>query len=331
MIHPLFRQIANDLSIKQYQGERDELYISRLTYSALGYWCLALAQQDYGVSKAYLTKRLNDLLKEYEDAFPVIKTYFADIVTQQNVDLSSIRKTYEELGYLLVDEENRVSIAKYGRGLKNDNSYLFFGLPSSTIQMKGLGIFSDTCQYVERLKNAIIRDDVPPKEYVKFEFNPISFREWKRDESIEFFDPKCRSNLYNSWKSYPKTKYTIGRVNDIYYKFIISDNGSPESYMEQNLGGDRDALPGGEYRRLLYALKTFYNCSAACSLKVIDENYYMLKLYSRLPNREAFLLKLMAWPAINLMRENEWIIPKDNVSLIKEALIRIGIKVHIGE
>ena len=68
-MNELAKIIKENLKIQKYKDEDDVSYLSRLIYSSLGLWCLTLGKNSIediiGVSKNYLTRKLNLLLEEY--------------------------------------------------------------------------------------------------------------------------------------------------------------------------------------------------------------------------------------------------------------------------
>ena len=65
-MNELAKNIVKNLRIQKYKDEDDVSYLSRLIYSSLGLWCLTLGKNSnekiIGVSKNYLTRKLNSLL-----------------------------------------------------------------------------------------------------------------------------------------------------------------------------------------------------------------------------------------------------------------------------
>lgn len=322
----MIERMSVDMDISRYRCESDEGYYKRIIYSALGLWGLNYAQRqvedELGVSKIALTKKLNNLTYVYSSIYPCISGYFN---SEESVGLY-VRKIYEELGYLIYDQ-HKLKVAKYGRGLElAENQYLYFGLPNKIEFMSGLGIVSCDAFLMNNITDILIRDNLTPINYVKNSYDMIGFAEWnKNSEGMSYFNPLSRYNISNSWKEYPTTEFTVAKDSfNNFYRVICRDN-----RIKYYLNYEPDAFPegifGSDYRRLYYCLKYYYDNPFNVTIKKLDKDYSLLNLPGRLPNREQMFLSLVGWPLESYNNKNHYVIRKEFISVIVTCLKKLGI------
>ena len=325
----MIEQMAQDMSITRYKSENDYEFYIRIIYSALGLWGLSYAarkvENQFGISKITFTKKLNELAKAYISTFPSINRYFNIEVSEVSIGLY-IRQIYEELGYLLYNQQKLI-IAPYGRGLRlTDGQYLFFGLPKNIKFVSGLGIVSEDSSFADNIANILIRDDLHPIAYVRKSFDLIQFDEWnKSSEGISYFNPLSKNNISNSWKDYPTTEFTVVKDNmNNFYKVVCYDK-KIRYYSNDKTSVTTEGLFGCDYRRLYYSLKNYYDNAFNVIVREVNERYIRLDLYGRLPNREQHFLSLIGWPVQNFNNKNGYIIRKEFFDIIKNSLYKIGV------
>ena len=191
-MNELAKIIKENLKIQKYKDEDDVSYLSRLIYSSLGLWCLTLGKNSIedvmGVSKNYLTRKLNLLLEEYINIFPEIKQYFYPQLKNLSVEIKNLEKTelalfirsfYEETGYFLT-RENNYNVLNSGREIisLSNGIFLYFGIPNYNFLMNGLGIntFENKDNGIEiNIKEFLIRDSFTPEEFVENNFCEMEF------------------------------------------------------------------------------------------------------------------------------------------------------------
>ncbi len=357
-MNELAKNIVKNLRIQKYKDEDDVSYLSRLIYSSLGLWCLTLGKNSnekiIGVSKNYLTRKLNSLLDEYISIFPKTKKYFYPQSKNQSNEMKKLEKTelalfirnlYEETGYFLTTNDN-YNVLNQGREIipLSNGMFLYFGIPKYSFLMTGLGIstFDNKNEGVEiNIKEFLIRDFFTPKEFIETNYCESEFASKDIDvNKLEYFNPLSKYNIYKSWQkniyySWKENNYTfpirtIGRnleYNEYYKVLIGKDNKKLFSkpiinyYSKENMSGQ-------EYTRLYLTLRKYYGNPAKARFSKIDDYYYRLDLFASIPNREYFYLLLNGWPIDAYNNRYNFIISDDSKSSCAEVLENIGFKVN---
>lgn len=323
----LIEQISSDLKIPPYSGESYDEYCQRVIYSALGIWCLNYAnrvvENQTGISKNALTRKVASLIESYLKIFPSAQNYFID---NNSVGLH-IRQVYEELGYLITNDQ-RLVISPFGRGVKLDNGhYLYYGLQNNFEYMSGLAIVTSRAKYTDSITNVLVRDEINPIAYVKANYDPVLFNKWDAIvDDLLFFDPLCSGNISNSWKNEPTTELSIAKNErlKVFYRVICRD-GKILYYVNEKSIGDKESIFGYDYRRLYYSLKYFYGNPFSIKIEELDDKYNMIKAYGRFPNRERYYLSLIGWALKAFDNQDAYIVRKDFYHTIKAAMLKIGI------
>ena len=322
----LILQIAQDLNIPIFLEETEEDYINRILYSALGVWCLNLAERKgatgFNANKTFLTRELNKLAKSYTQLFP----QFSNFVGETDIGLF-IRTIYEELGVLYF-ENDVIQTAKYGRGLDVSDGVLYFGLPECIERVDGQGIISDSAVYKVDLNEILIRDLISPTKLIQELFDPIHFDAWNKDIMLEFFDPLSKLNTSSSWKRECKVKFTYARNPDTkdHYRVICDDNFQVQLHVLDNSVDNNQTLTGCEYRRKYYALMSYYSSPFNVFISNIDDEYSRIKFYGKLPNREGFFLALISWPIKSVENAKEFIVRNKYLFVLNNMFDNLGIK-----
>lgn len=327
-MNKLILQIAQDLNIPMFLGETEEDYINRIFYSALGVWCLNLAERKgamgYNANKTFLTRELNRLATSYKQLFP----QFTNFIGETDIGLL-IRTIYEELGVLYF-ENDVIQTAKYGRGLNVSDDVLYFGLPERIERVDGLGIISDSAAYKADSNEILIRDSIPPTKLIQELFDPIYFDKWDKDIVLEFFDPLSKSNISSSWKRECKVRYTYARnpYTKEHYRVICDENYKVQLYVLDNSTDNNQMLTGCEYRRKYYALMCYYSSPFKVIARHIDDEYSCIKLYGKLPNREGLFLSLISWPIKSVENANEFVVRNKYLFLLNNLFNNLGIELE---
>ncbi|WP_282925092.1 hypothetical protein [Peptoniphilus genitalis] len=357
-MNELAKIIKENLKIQKYKDEDDVSYLSRLIYSSLGLWCLTLGKNSIedvmGVSKNYLTRKLNLLLEEYINIFPEIKQYFYPQLKNLSVEIKNLEKTelalfirsfYEETGYFLT-RENNYNVLNSGREIisLSNGIFLYFGIPNYNFLMNGLGIntFENKDNGIEiNIKEFLIRDSFTPEEFVENIFCEMEFTSIDTEiNKLEYFNPLSKKNVYKSWKkdiyyfwkenSFDFPIRTVARnleYNEYYKVLIGKDNKILFSKPMKNYFNKKD-MSGQEYNRLYLALRKYYDNPATAIFYKIDDDHYRLDLFASIPNREYFYLLLNGWPIDAYTNRYNFIISDDSKSSCAEVLENIGFKVN---
>ncbi len=325
--------LSTDMGIGRYLGESDDSYIFRLCYSALGQWCLRLAQSSLGgiigTTKHNQTIVLNELLQRYNELFPGIADMFIDKSNQQISLPIHIRRVFEETGYFLTDKNNRNQLADFGRSIQIGNSSLFFGVPNTAYTVNGLGVFSNPTAYKSSAREFLIRDQLTCEEYFQSRFDVIDFYEKDLNvDQLEFFNPLSNNIPSLSWSKQIKTDCSVARTSQLgpFYR-VMRESDSSLLFADEPIEPQNDSLISYEFRRLYFALKAHYGNPLKANVIEQDAEYSKIKIGGYLPNREYYYLLLVSWPINNAFDKVSFLLKNDFVPEVTARLIDIGIEV----
>lgn len=335
MINDLLVAMSTDMGISRFHGETEDSFVYRICYSALGQWCLRMAQNSSGdvtgTTKQNQTIVLNDLLARFSELFPSISDRFIDINNQQMSFSVQIRRVYEETGYLLTDDNNRNRIANYGRSISIGNKALFFGIPNTAYAVNGLGMFTKPTTYKVSAKEFLIRDDLTPEEYFQTRFDIIDF--YDRDiniDELEFFNPLLYTVPSLSWEKKIVTDCTLARKTKIGPFYRVMRMADTLQFADETVTQEGDSLISYEYRRLFFALKAYYKNPLKLTITKQDEEYSIIRVGGHLPNREYYYLLLLSWPVNNAFDKVNFLIRNEFLPEATSILKNIGIEIKGG-
>ncbi len=335
VMNDLLLTMSSDMGINRFYGETEDSFVYRLCYSALGQWCLRVAQNlsdgASGTTKHNQTILLNELLKRFSELFPSIADMLID-TSNQYVNLPvHIRRVYEETGYLLTDDKNRNRIANYGRSISIGSEALFFGIPNTEYTINGLGAFTYPTAYKVSTKELLIRDNLTYEEFFHSRFDPIDF--YDRDiniDELEFFNPQLNNVPSQSWGKQLETDYTVARKSKTgpYYR-VMRVSGMLQ-FADEPIEQQNDSFTSYEYRRLYFALKAHYKTPLKATITKIDKEYSMIKVGGHLPNREYYYFLLLSWPMNSAFDKVNFLIRNDLLPESIAVLTNIGIETRGG-
>ncbi len=335
-MNKLINIMSDDMNIHPYTNEPAEYFGYRVIYSALGLWCLtsALSEKEgkRGISKNAQSILLHDLSKKYVELCPMAKRF---IFASRNIDIAVfIRNIYEQTGYLLTLDNNYNVLNNSGETIKvSETDYLYFGLPATYYIVNGLGIHCRNSRHEVKLNDFLIRDSLPPEEYIKVKYDECDFNERDIDVAeLEFFNPFYYGNISNSWHGHMKSNMTMARKSKTgpYYKTIRKEDGTL-LFADDSSEDELDALTGAEFRRLYIALRYHYDNPMQLLICPIDEAYSYIRILGQLPNREYFYLLMNAWPRYGFSDRNHFIIRNELTVQTAEVLRTIGFTARKGE
>lgn len=335
-MNKLINIMSDDMNIHPYTNEPAEYFGYRVIYSALGLWCLtsALSEKEgkRGISKNAQSILLHDLSKKYVELCPMAKRF---IFASRNIDIAVfIRNIYEQTGYLLTLDNNYNVLNNSGETIKvSETDYLYFGLPATYYIVNGLGIHCRNSRHEVKLNDFLIRDSLPPEEYIKVKYDECDFNERDIDVAeLEFFNPFYYGNISNSWHGHMKSNMTMARKSKTgpYYKTIRKEDGTL-LFADDSSEDELDALTGAEFRRLYIALRYHYDNPMQLLICPIDEAYSYIRILGQLPNREYFYLLMNAWPRYGFSDRNHFIIRNELTVQTTEVLRTIGFTARKGE
>ncbi len=335
MMNSLLTAMSSDMGINRYSGETEDSFVYRLCYSALGQWCLSIAQNSsggvVGTTKHNQTIVLNDLMVRFSELFPSITDRFSNPSNQQTSFPVHIRRVYEETGYLVTDNNNNNRIVNYGRSIAFDNTSLFFGIPNVAYTVNGLGVFSNSTTYNVSAKEFLIRDDLSCEEYFKSRFDLTDFYDRDIDiTELEFFTPRSYNVPSQSWGKQLETDLTLARKTELgpFYRVIRASDAL--QFADEPVEQQNDSFTSYEYRRLYFALKAHYGKPLKAIVTKYDEMYSKISVGGHLPNREYYFLLLLSWPETNAFDKVNFIIRNDLLKEVTARLTSIGIKIMGG-
>lgn len=325
-MNELISAMITDMHIPKCADESENEYICRIIYSALGQWCLKSASAvNYGgeaITKHKQTLLLKNLLNQYKEIFPFVESYFSG----NDEPAVHIRRLYEETGYLLTDNKNHNQIANYGRTLNIGNKYLFFGEPNED-EVNGLGLFDTEERYNIGIKDLLIRDSLNCEEYINHCFDLTDFEEYFGSENeYLFFNPHLDKPISVSWCKNCEDEFVIAKNDGLHQFLLIQKYGGKIYFKDFSVNEDVSELTAYDYRRLYFALKSYYKHPVKVWINSTDDTYSRIRLSSQLPNREYFLLLLTAWPIGNVFNKNEFLIKNEYLEFIIDVLSDIGVK-----
>jgi len=335
-MNDLLKAMSTDMSIPRYRNEPDVSLAYRLCYSALGQWCLSSSLNStggtVGTTKHNQTIILNDLLSRYSEIFPQIADRFVDESNQKTSFSVSIRRAYEETGYLLTDSDNHNRIANHGRTIRIGDKFLFFGFQSRIHEVNGLGVFGISTDYLVSLRDFLIRDTLSSEAYFHTQFHPIDF--YEKDvglSELEFFNPKSNSVPSMSWVKKPETDCTIAKKTETSTFYRVMKITGDIQFADVPVELHKDSFTSNEHRRLYYALKSHYDSPLKATITQLDALYSKIRIGGHLPNREYYLMLLLSWPERNVFDKTSFIIRNDLLAGAMEALSGIGIEIVGGQ
>ena len=324
-MNELLCSMAEEMHIPACESENETDYIKRVIYSALGQWCLKSACGiRYGgesVTKHRQTGIINNLLNQYNNIFPETANYFAG----DSEPSVTIRKVYESTGYLITNEDNRNSIACFGRTVPVGDKYLFFGEPFKN-EVNGLGLFCNESIIITSLQEFLIRDALSYDEYINSCFEITDFEELNTFDDMLFFNPHLDKSVSASWQKTSDDKFQVAK-NDSLRQFLLLQNYEGKTYYKDfSINEDAYEFTAFEYRRLYFALKKKAGHPVKAWINKVDDTYSKITLSSHLPNREYYLLLLLAWPIGSMFNKTEFLIKNKFVDCITDVFENIGIK-----
>lgn len=330
-MNELISRIALDLRIERYEGEILDDFYGRVVYSGIGLWCLELSKEENserkGISKKGQTVKLDRVLKEYQKIYPGIKDYFVNPKARENFS-TKVRQFYESVGYLRTTEENRNCLTSYDIEVDTDGyKNLYIGTNREIpLEMNGLGIFLTAGTEAINVNQFLARDNLSNEAFIESQYDVCDFEERYIDlNSLQFFNPLLKSAPSQSWGDQIETDLSIARTGLLgpYYRIIRNDE-KIWFCEEQNSGS---GLYAEDFRRLYFALRSYYENPQPVWVMKVDKNYSKIRLSAKLPAREYSLILLCAWPLNNAFSTQEYLIRKELLPMVIKALNSIGIMV----
>ena len=335
-IQELFNLISLDLNIRRYSCEPENLYFSRLIYSAIGCWVLYCigdknVEEDksrYGVSKNYINRRCSKILNDFLEIYPKAKDwFFTNDITDCSDVIKFIRGIYEYLGYLVpADSDSSLTLPKLRNVVIEDGLVFYRGI-SKVSKMIGLGTYEfineAKKENVEHLFEMFL---IPNKRADIFVQDYLRKAKWTTgnvSEDIKFFDYKSKNSLSGSWTD-KWTEDTITIYKNGYIDYGLVKFVAGKCYSSQF---PDYIVSEKEVRRFMYGFKYINEVYMKARLKRFSD-VAVLRLFSRLPKRETALLRVLSWPVNNMQDMYYYYIPIELINVIKSILENLCIKVE---
>ncbi len=335
-VQGFFDQISLDLEIRRYSYESERSYFSRLIYSAIGCWILYCTgdkniEEDnsrYGVSKNYINRRCSRILNDYLEIYPQARDWF---FTENIADCSDviryIREIYEFLGYLVSAElDSSLMLPMCRKFAIEDGLALYRGI-SRASQMIGLGIYKSSKE-VRRDNIALLFDMflIPDKRADEYVQDYIKKAKWGLDgisENTQFFEYKSKNPLSRSWiDTWTQDAITICKNSYVDYIMVRFTEGQIyTSQFPEHIVNEK------EIRRFMYGLKGSNGANMRAELKRYSD-VAVMRLFSKLPEREMMLLRLLSWPVNCIEDMFNYYVPLEVMNVIKKILENLCIEVE---
>lgn len=322
--------------INKYFCESESAYLSRLIYSAIGSWILCCAgdrnamedESKYGVSKNYILTRCSEILNDFFEICPQAQAWFlAEDIADGSGVIKYIRDIYESLGYLVSAGPNTsLILPKYHEVIIEDGLVLLRGTAKLS-KMIGLGIYEFSKREKENISCLFNMFLIPTQKADKYVLDHFKKAKWTIcggvSEGTQFFDYSSRFSLSKSWIDICNRNIrTIYKNNFVDFGLVKSIQG--QLYTSQF---PKHIFEEHEVRRFMYGLKGINEVSMKAKLNELKD-VAVLKLYSALPLKERFLLRLLAWPVNSIKDEYNYYVPLEVINVVKMILENLCIDVE---
>ncbi|MEK3984254.1 hypothetical protein MHB77_12730 [Paenibacillus sp. FSL K6-3166] len=342
--YTVIKRIADDLKIRKVPEEKQEVFLSRIVYSALSMWIrYSTLDEDIlnqsigkiGVSKIHIYNRCKLFLENMIQMYPTIEKWFYP-EDQNTRPIEIVRERLYQGGELVdVGFHTDISLPFYEESLINSNVVVTRGLqsaalnkitglaqlkhderenfdPSDTMDFFGLESKSASARVVEYLKliKWSKRSEINAQVFNKYSMNIFS-NSWDADLKLNDHDVTIyRNPLY--WQGNRDYGF-IKKINNTYYTSQIN-----EYLIEQY-----------EVRRFMYGLKENVGNPVSGKYKRFqDKNLFLLHLSNGLPTKEENILMLLGWPMKNINDKYNFIFDGVVWNFIREILNNLNIKLE---
>lgn len=310
--YDILKQIINDLKIRQYDGEKLNLYISRVVYSALSFWIrtstldediLQQSSKKIGVSKVHILNRCRPFIDNMIELYPEIYQWFYPEGSKEDPIVTIRERLYGGGELVDVGFNTDLALPNYKECIVNKRVNIIRGLNSGCFQkITGLAQFKildkkNNVDFEKAFKFYGLRIQSAKeilREYVKN-------TKWNKKEEITFqiFNKYCSNSFSSCWDNEYKLKnddISLYKNEFFDFGFIRKLNGSIyTSEIEKYL------IDKYEIRRFMYGLKNDVNNSIVVRYRKYDEKRLVeVRLDNALPQEEENILMLLGWPIENI-------------------------------
>lgn len=330
------KQLRNDIityfNIKNYKGESNSEYNSRLVYSAMCEWIRYCILDKTNInefeieikSKHYIKRRCEEILNSLLSFFPECKSYFYKEQEKNNNNnpINVLRTKMIENGEL-VDSLDGVSLPK---GLITSISNKYFrvlGIDNTKCIYSGITKLAmyDMAQSIEGIGEEI-NEFVDQDFFTKLKDN-LNWENISDGLSLEILNPLLKAAPYKCWSrimSLNENEIYLARmqIKDYYYEYywLMKKKKIKISKINEHYQTFK------EYRRFILWQRKEKENAIVAEYKILG-HYVRVKLNAGLPYREQKVFDTYGWPTKNILNRMEYIIPKIIWNEVKDMLINL--------
>lgn len=328
----LFR-IKEDLKIKQFQNECDELFATRLLYSAIIVWlktitldnCELLNDKYVGVSKHYFHIRGEKILKDILDFFPNLEQWFYKTAFE-STNFHPINFIRDRLIFTtdIIDKGNKVKLSKQDEiSVNTDFSKIFdinlgkhdtfFGLSSVVHSKNPSSVFEHEVDYMNIFEQLLD----------KIEFYPENKKLEKK-----YYNPYIKvDSLYQSWSEIrPNCDIVLSKVGELY--------GTEIYYIEKSINDDlwtaniTSFLDNtGLRNKIMFVLRFKYGNPIKVKIEKFKDNFVMQRYVENFGGLEELFVQSYGWPQEKLNDMLNWCFPIEVYDIFLNVLDKQYIKI----
>lgn len=338
MKNDLIKDMFERMKIPRFRDENANDYMYRVLYSALAFWTLRIAEDRINLnkvcSKNHMSSRLGSVLERFLVVLPECTEYF-NVGSSPSLEVSKyFMEAYLDTGYLLSSENYYIELAKYGRTVNMDGMVLFYGL-TKNIAMNGLGVFANEHYNERSIEEIMFSNGIDAGIFAKNVFGEFRDRMTNRikEDDYDFFNPCVRAKLSESWQRGLAVDYSIARKK-VYnnYEFYLCRrvDGEILSCACPDTLCETVGMFGFELRRIMYGLK-FINDNAGVAQIETGLDCFVLKLNSKLPNKEKLMLMLLGWPLNKYDNETMYLFSNIFKNSVTQLINNLNIRIENNE
>ena len=326
----LLNQMANDLNINKFHGECNEIYTTRVLYSAFSLWLKTIcldgvtveSQSSQSISKHYHHKRGEFILNNLLDFFPDRKTWFYNEDDDPPVNFMRER-LIRSVDILEINDDSRLYLHKTESSPANSNLSKVFGLPNKNFDFfSGISMMQKqdnypTAQSIETMEKFYI-------EYIR----NICFTkdEWLKDK--QYFDPFIRTNtIYQSWIETPPQC-------DLYVSRIRDGIGNAVYFWEKSVGQtsyscriNEFIIESGILNKVLFYMRYIHNNPIYVEIEQKTDSFVLRRSVKNFYGEEETFIQQFGWPQKSLYDLLNWSFPicfyDDILNILKNLFLSI--------
>lgn len=328
----LLKQMADDLSINQFQDEKFECYVNRVLYSAFSLWLRTICldgitkenESTYSISKQYHTIRGEFILNNLLDFFSENKNYFF-IENEKNEPVQLIKERLIN-SLVIIDKKYRLYLHKTKYIPINSKFSKLLGLPNEEV------FYSSGISILNKCNNEFCElEKLNIEEFYNDFISNLSFGKDEWTASKEYFNPLetfIKTNtMSKSWSEVPpKLDIYISRLKDngnnkLYFiekniNEIVYSSRIPDVFIESEL---LDKI-------LIY---TRYKNNNPIYVKVEKgvDSFTLKRNIESFYGTEEIFIQSFGWPKKSLYDLFEWSFPiylyDDVITLMEDIFLEI--------